>query len=174
MGELDRRDFLRFVVGVTTVSTVAACAGDVPGRDPHDGAPQGAGDAAAGAPNADAGPPGTPGTPDAAIPCDAGFATVHDTHAQALYFDGSYGPLTGTITVAQILAGATVELDFWHGHGGQLHRFTLTGEHFAALLRGERVDLMTTVVEDHQHQLFVDPTDPGYAAGPDMLVPRPC
>lgn len=96
-----------------------------------------------------------------AASCDD-FVLVYDTYAQALYYDGTYGPLTGTITATAIAAADELTLDFWHGHGGVLHRFTVTHEHFLALQRGERVTIGTSIVEDHSHTLFIDPVDPAY------------
>ena len=75
--------------------------------------------------------------------CVKELVTLHDTYAQALYFDGTLGPLTGIVTVAHVVAGTTVTMDFWHGHNGQLHEFTLEPDHFAALKRGERVTVGT-------------------------------
>jgi hypothetical protein len=101
---------------------------------------------------------------------------MHDTYAQALYLDGSKGPLTGTVTVAQVIAGATVTLDFWHGHGNVLHRYTLMPTHFDALKRGEKITITTTTVEGHEHNLFIDPRDEAYRVpnAPDVNVPLGC
>lgn len=99
-------------------------------------------------------------TPDAGKDC--GTVTMFDTHAQALYLDGTYGPLTGIIYVDYVLANTERTLEFWHGHGGQQHRFTLTPAHFAALKRGEKIYVETTEVDDHMHMLFIDPTDLEY------------
>lgn len=115
--------------------------------------------------------------PDGGTPPDSGECTqltrMHDTYAQALYFDGTYGPLTGTITVAQVLANVEVDMEFWHGHGGVSHHFLIGPEHFASLKRGERVTLETTEVDSHRHLLFVDPVDPNYRVpgAPDIDVP---
>jgi len=116
--------------------------------------------------------------PDAAADgCQQAYVKMHDTYAQALYLDGSLGPLTGTIEVAYVLAGTTITLDFWHGHNGVLHRYTLEPSHFEALERGERITLPTTVVDDHSHTLFIDPKDETYRVpgAPDVDVPvGPC
>jgi hypothetical protein len=105
--------------------------------------------------------------------CVQEVVTMHDTYAQALYLDGSYGPLTGVVEVAYVTAGAAITLDFWHGHGGQVHRFTVTPEHFAALKRGEKITITTTTVDGHEHTLFVDPLDEDYRVpnAPDVDVP---
>jgi hypothetical protein len=99
--------------------------------------------------------------------------TLYDTNAVALYFDGSQGPYTGVIKVAYVLANASITLDFWHGHGGVMHRFTLEPAHFAELKALRRVTLETTIVESHSHQLFIDPVDPTYRVpgATPVLVP---
>lgn len=136
-------------------------AGDGGARPDHGG-----GDAALDAGEAvplDGGPPAARDTGPARH--DAGcddFVVMYDTYAQSLYFDGTLGPTTGVIRVDYVLAGAAVELEFWHGHGGLSHRFTVTPAHFESLKRGERVTLETTEVEAHTHQLFIDPVDPRY------------
>jgi hypothetical protein len=101
---------------------------------------------------------------------------MHDTNAQALYLDGTNGPLTGVITVAMVAARETIDLEFWHGHGGVSHRFTLEPSHFEALLRGDRVTVGTTTVEDHAHTLFIDPRDESYRVpgAPDVPIPLAC
>jgi hypothetical protein len=108
--------------------------------------------------------------------CVQKLVKMHDTYAQALYLDGGIGPLTGIVTVAHVIASSTVTMDFWHGHGGQLHRFTLEPMHFDALKRGERVTVGTTTVEGHAHTLFVDPREERYRVegAPDVDVPLGC
>jgi hypothetical protein len=108
--------------------------------------------------------------------CVQKLVKMHDTYAQALYLDGGTGPLTGIVTVAHVIASSTLTMDFWHGHGGQLHRFTLEPIHFDALKRGERVTVGTTTVEGHAHTLFVDPRDERYRVegAPDVDVPLGC
>jgi hypothetical protein len=120
--------------------------------------------------NADADEPQDP--PDAGE-CQT-FVHMHDTYAQALYFDGTYGPLTGVCTVDYVLANIEVDIEFWHGHGGQNHHYLITPEHFAALKRGERVMIETTEVDSHTHMLFIDPTDESYRVdgAPDVAVPN--
>jgi hypothetical protein len=105
-------------------------------------------------------------TPDASIAdamseaSEAKTVTLYDTYAVALYFDGTLGPETGIIKVADVAAGKTLTMDFWHGHGGVLHRFTLVPADFAKLKAKQKVTTKTTIVEDHQHELFIDPIDP--------------
>jgi len=140
--------------------------------------------AAGGCPPAAAPPGGADAAPDpeSELPVDANggvdactqaVVTLHDTYAQALYLDGTLGPLTGVIEVAYVIAGASITLDFWHGHDGVQHRFTLEPSHFDQLKAGERVTLGTTTVEGHAHTLFVDPTDENYRVpdAPDVDVP---
>lgn len=92
---------------------------------------------------------------------DAGaLVLLYDTYAQALYLDGTYGPTTGVIRAVDMGVGADKRYDFWHGHGGIRHRFTVTAAHFAELRRKTRVSITTTIVEGHQHTLFIDPVDP--------------
>jgi hypothetical protein len=132
-----------------------ACTGDEPAPDPEatDGA-------------AAPGPDGSvaPGGDAAVTPVDAPgctmTVTLHDTYAMALYFDGGLGPRTGIIRVSAVAAGVDLPMEFWHGHGGQQHRFTVTAAHFAALRRRERVMVETTEVDAHRHLLFIDPVDP--------------
>lgn len=178
-----------FLVGLGGL--VIGCDGRIwsePGRTADAGAPPvgfdagvpTAGDAG---PGFDAGAP-LPGVADAGAPdagaviaSDAGCpmartVVLHDTHAQALYFDGTHGPTTGVITVDEIVAGAALDKVFWHGHGGRDHQFTVTAEHLAALTRGERVTLMTSEVEGHAHMLFIDPRDDRWrvSGAPDRQV----
>ncbi len=105
--------------------------------------------------------------------CAQVTVAMHDTYAQALYLDGTYGPLTGVVEVAFVLAGQTITLDFWHGHGGVQHRYTLEPTHFEMLKTGQRVTVGTTEVEGHAHTLFVDPLDEDYRVpgAPDVEVP---
>jgi hypothetical protein len=133
--------------------------------DPDDGEPDAGGDHDAASGGADAAP-----GPDA---CRPDTVLMHDTYAQALYLDGSLGPLTGVVEVAHVIAGAAITFDFWHGHGGVAHRFTLTPAHFAQLIAGQRIDVTTTEVDDHMHALFVDPLDEAYRVpgAPDVAVP---
>ncbi len=156
-----RRRFLWLACGGAGGAVLVACSGGPPddgggGDDGDDPAV----DAAVGA-NGDAAPAGgdaAPAGPDAAA-CTT-TVTLYDVYAMALYFDGGLGPRTGTIRVMDVAAGVTLPKDFWHGHGGQLHRYVVLPEHFAALKRRERVMIQTTEVDGHSHMLFIDPVDP--------------
>lgn len=108
--------------------------------------------------------------------CIQNVVAMHDTYAQALYLDGTLGPLTGIVTTAHVIAGVLITMDFWHGHGGVPHRFTLDPTHFDALKRGERITITTTTVEGHAHTLFVDPRDERYRVegAIDVDVPLGC
>lgn len=158
-----RRDFI-WVFGSGVVTCVLGCETD-PQQPAADAATSGS------APDVDA--PTAQGSLDA---CVKELVTLHDTYAQALYFDGTLGPLTGIVTVAHVVAGTTVTMDFWHGHNGQLHKFTLEPDHFAALKRGERVTVETTTVDGHAHMLFVDPRDEDYRVpdAPDVEIALGC
>ncbi len=90
---------------------------------------------------------------------ERGSVTLYDTYAQALYMDGSQGPKTGTIKVDYIVANQPVVLEFWHGHGGKSHMFTLTQAHYDDLKKLKRVYVTTSVVDGHTHKLFIDPVD---------------
>lgn len=124
--------------------------------------------------------PGEAGPVDAAA-ADASDASaeaarlvaVHDTFAVALYFDGSLGPKTGTVTARAMAAGDAVPMPFWHGHGGVLHRFVVAPADLAALRAGRKVTIRTTEVDGHSHLLFVDPRDPRWRVpgGETLLVP---
>ena len=157
-----RRDFI-WIRGGTVVTGAVGCDSDaqVPATD------------AAPSPTHDATAVDASVTADA---CTQEVVKMHDTHAQALYLDGTKGPLTGIVTVTHVIAGAPVTMDFWHGHGGQQHKFTLEPVHFAALKRGERVTVGTTTVDGHAHTLFVDPKDEKYrvSGAPDVDVPLGC
>lgn len=154
-----------WILGGGAVTCIVGCKSDDGGDDVH-------------VPSADAATgTGAQPTADGSIDaCIQNVVKMHDTNAQALYLDGSLGPLTGIVTVAHVIAGSTVTMDFWHGHGGQLHRFTLEPTHFEKLKLGERITVSTTTVEGHAHTLFVDPRDERYRVegAPDQDVPLGC
>ncbi|MEZ4752613.1 MAG: hypothetical protein R3B54_18845, partial [Bdellovibrionota bacterium] len=72
-----------------------------------------------------------------------------------------------------ILANEPVNMQFWHGHGGKNHRFTLLPEHFEQLKQLKRVTLETDVVAGHSHKLFIDPTDVRYRVAGALPVEVP-
>ncbi len=155
---LERRGFLGWALGLGAGGVLGACAGEAP--------PPGPDDPAADAANRDDPDDGGGGGGDdarsAAFDAAACTMTVvlYDVYAMALYFDGGLGPRTGAIRVAAVAAGADLPMEFWHGHGGQQHRYTVLPTHFAALRRRERVMVQTTEVDGHSHMLFIDPVDP--------------
>src|SRR5688572_9872046 len=91
---MQRREALAFIglgSGIGVAALLIGCDADAgpsspPGEEPDAGG-------------------GNPATPDAANPttspdaCVAPTVLMHDTNAQALYLDGSFGPLTGNIKV---------------------------------------------------------------------------
>lgn len=90
---------------------------------------------------------------------DEDYVTLYDTYAMALYYDGTLGPKTGIVTVDQVIADAALDNEFWHGHGGRNHRFTVTSDHLRKMRNLEKVTITTTSVDDHAHTLFVDMND---------------
>ncbi len=157
-----RREFLRIAGGGVLACTIG-CEAPTPPPGPGSGPDGDQPDAG------NTGPVDTNGGVDA---CAQAVVKMHDTYAQALYLDGTNGPLTGVVEVSYVAAGAAITLDFWHGHGGQLHRFTIEPSHFEALKQGERVTIGTTTVDGHEHTLFVDPLDEDYRVpgAPDVDV----
>ena len=149
-----RRDFiyspLLWITGAGALAAIGCDALSLPGPSSGNDSPDGGGSNV---------PVDTNSGVDA---CAQAVVKMHDTYAQALYLDGTYGPLTGVVEVAYVAAGAAITLDFWHGHGGQQHRFTLEADHFEALKQGQRVTVGTTTVDGHEHTLFVDPLDEDY------------
>lgn len=106
---------------------------------------------------------------------DRGTVTLYDTNAMALYSDGGLGPKTGVIKVDYILADKPVTLEFWHGHGGKNHQYTLLPAHYADLKKLKKVTIETTNVASHTHKLFIDPVDPKWrvAGAQPVQVPVP-
>ncbi len=102
-----------------------------------------------------------------------GEVTLYDTYAMALYLDGSLGPKTGVVKVQYILDGNDLTLDFWHGHGGKQHRFTLTSAVYQDLKALKRVTIETTAVDGHKHKLFIDPKDSRYRVPGAQPIPVP-
>jgi hypothetical protein len=150
---MQRRHFLKLMVGSAALGLAACSERD----DAHP-------DAAAPSSMDAMGPDAAPASDAlAADPCEGvARVDVYDTYAQALYLDETYGPLTGIIYASDVESNQSITLDFWHGHGGQLHQFTLGSEEFSKLKKGERVYVTTTEVDSHMHTLFVDPLDPDY------------
>lgn len=102
------------------------------------------------------------------------YVILYDTYAMALYMDGSLGPKTGIIKVDYVIENAPITLQFWHGHSGRNHEFTLLPEHFEKLRLEQRVYLETSEVEGHKHRLFIDPVAPQWRVpgAQPIKVPR--
>jgi hypothetical protein len=66
------------------------------------------------------------------------------------------GTGTGTLTAEQANAGEEIAFKFWHGHSSD-HMFTITPEHIETLRAGEKVYLLTSVVDGHKHCVRIDP-----------------
>jgi hypothetical protein len=79
-----------------------------------------------------------------------------DIRIIALYSDGTFGPVTGVLRVEDIVARRPVTLDHWDSHG---HKFTIALEHHAALKRGEKIKIKTTIAQSHDHLVLVDPAN---------------
>lgn len=64
------------------------------------------------------------------------------------------------ITKEVIAAGQEVSYDFWHGHSGELHRFTLTVEDLQTLKDEKSIEVFTAIVDGHKHAVKVDTKKP--------------
>jgi len=64
------------------------------------------------------------------------------------------------ITKDVIAAGQEISYDFWHGHSGELHRFTLTVEDLQALKDEKSIEVFTAIVDGHKHAVKVDVKKP--------------
>ena len=84
------------------------------------------------------------------------YAMVQDFHAYNIYFDGTRGPKTGIIKATKMQLGKTVDLEFWHGHGGKNHRFVVTQKEYQQIIRGKVVDIQTDSVQNHTHTVRLD------------------
>ncbi len=95
---------------------------------------------------------------DAAI--DMGPTTeMFDLYAMAYFQDGSLGPRAAVIKMEYLIANKNVEVEFWHGHNGVMHKFVLGPAEFAKIKSGEKFELETTEVDGHTHKLFIDSSD---------------
>lgn len=68
--------------------------------------------------------------------------------------DGTYSGMP-TILRKDIDAAIDKDYNFWHGHSGKLHKFTITHDQFLALQRAETIEPYTSVVDGHRHSLRV-------------------
>ena len=64
------------------------------------------------------------------------------------------------ITKEVIAAGQEVSYDFWHGHSGELHRFTLKVEDLEQLKQETSIEVFTAIVDGHKHAVKVDTKKP--------------
>lgn len=104
---------------------------------------------------------------------NTGEVILYDTYFMALYMDGGLGPRTGILKVDYVKANQPVTLEFWHGHGGVNHKFTITPAHFDEIKKLKKVYLQTTEVDGHSHKLFVDVSDPKWRVAGATPVPVP-
>jgi hypothetical protein len=58
-----------------------------------------------------------------------------------------------------VVAGVEKVYEFWHGHGGRKHSFTVTAENFLKLQAGEVIEIHTNVIEGHRHALRISPRE---------------
>lgn len=70
--------------------------------------------------------------------------------------DGTYYKMP-CIPQEDIDAGESRTYEFWHGHNGQVHQFTVTAEDFAQLQEGRDIEIYTDVITGHRHALLVSP-----------------
>ncbi len=70
--------------------------------------------------------------------------------------DGTFSSMP-CISEDDVAAGEAKTYEFWHGHGGKNHKFTVDSESFAKLKAGESVEIYTDVVTGHRHALKIDP-----------------
>jgi hypothetical protein len=89
----------------------------------------------------------------------ADTVVLYDTYMMAMYMDGTLGPKTGILKVDYVIEGQPLAFDFWHGHGGKVHKFELKAEHFTLIKQRKKIIIETTSVDRHTHKLFIDPVD---------------
>ncbi len=72
------------------------------------------------------------------------------------------GTENGILKAEDIIKGEPLTLEFWHGHGGVKHEFTITAENFSSLKAGNPVVVYvpTNVVGGHYHFVVIDPKRP--------------
>ena len=85
------------------------------------------------------------------------YILFYPTYIKALYFDGTEGPNTGIIFPEDLIKKHPIEFNFWHGHFGKNHQFRVEVNDLRTLKRFGIVNLMTTEVDQHVHDLFIDP-----------------
>ena len=85
--------------------------------------------------------------------------SMYEFYAMAYFKDGSLGPRAGAMDYKVLSSPKTITMDFWHGHNGVMHTYTLTLEHLAKIKAGEKIELETSIVDGHSHKLFIDSSD---------------
>jgi hypothetical protein len=85
------------------------------------------------------------------------IVVIKDLRAIALYSDGNFGPDTGTILSADLAAKKSVIHKYWDSHG---HTYSLTEAHYLDLLKGKKIQVVTTVAQGHDHKVLIDPAKP--------------
>jgi hypothetical protein len=76
-------------------------------------------------------------------------------HRSADRVDGTYYKMP-CIDQNDVLAGLDKVYEFWHGHGNQLHQFTVTAQDFERLAKGESIEIFTNLVQGHRHSLRIE------------------
>jgi hypothetical protein len=61
------------------------------------------------------------------------------------------------ITMDEIEAVEDRVYEFWHGHGGTKHHFTVKADDFLRLKHGEAIEIYSDMVESHRHAIGIDP-----------------
>lgn len=101
----------------------------------------------------------TPSNPDGTPVVMGPTMEMFDLYAMAYFQDGSLGPRAAVIKMEYLMANKKVEVEFWHGHNGVMHKFILGPSDFAKIKSGEKFELETTEVDGHKHKLFIDSSD---------------
>lgn len=60
------------------------------------------------------------------------------------------------ISQEDLEAGETKFYEFWHGHSGRNHSFTITAEQFSELKNGKTLEVYTDVVDSHRHAVRIN------------------
>lgn len=60
------------------------------------------------------------------------------------------------ISSADLDAGETKVYEFWHGHSGVNHQFTVTADDFIELNNGETLEVYTNLVDGHRHAVRIN------------------
>jgi hypothetical protein len=107
---------------------------------------------------------------NSAFACESDFAAKQGIKTFAFY--QGLGPIQvrspnrtdGTnfsmpcISEDDVTAGEAKSYEFWHGHGGKNHKFTIDADGFSKLAAGESIEIFTDVVTGHRHALKIDPS----------------